>query len=517
MVRKRFGVTCVNRQIKIALFCFLLLIPIHFNKVYAQFFPYNEGTPICSPIDNSCPSVGVGCSRWYAKCVDWPILSSGVCAEGTSLPGGECNSGRTCDMAHIVKSAGFASGYVNVTACGAPDDNGVLTCNAGQSCVQWLISAGSCVRHSGCLAPTQDPCGPPSAIDCLDPQDHCVGILGAPQGYSGVCARCVTQSPPGNIVGVPCDDAAGLYCCDVAGNYECKGGANSVCVLLQQQTCGGRLAFWEVCDNDAECASHNCASQPAAPGQPTRCLPVIVGNLASCNPLFGNCGCVGVQDASGNSLTECAGDSTNGYFCVLPTQCVGPGGFCNGDANCCQQGLGLYGCSSVTGSCYKVQWCQMLGAPCTDNSQCCLANNLGCIGPAGNKTCLDAGTGDFCDGDSCGFPGGDCGLGEKCIGGRCAVDSNCAFGVNQYTGPIIDIDSLLSSIFSLLYPAALLLGMAFIAKAGYSYMTSEGNPQKVREAQEELTSAILGILFILLSVVILRVIIGSVLGVNVGF
>ena len=48
-------------------------------------------------------------------------------------------------------------------------------------------------------------------------------------------------------------------------------------------------------------------------------------------------------------------------------------------------------------------------------------------------------------------------------------------------------------------------------------MTSEGNPQKVKEGQEELTAAIIGTFFILLSVAILRVIISSVLNVPVGF
>jgi len=43
-------------------------------------------------------------------------------------------------------------------------------------------------------------------------------------------------------------------------------------------------------------------------------------------------------------------------------------------------------------------------------------------------------------------------------------------------------------------------------------MTSEGNPQMVQQGQEQLTAAILGIIFILLSAAILRVIISSILG-----
>jgi hypothetical protein len=63
----------------------------------------------------------------------------------------------------------------------------------------------------------------------------------------------------------------------------------------------------------------------------------------------------------------------------------------------------------------------------------------------------------------------------------------------------------------------LFIGIAFIVKAGYTLMTSEGNPQKVKDGQEELTAAIIGTFFILLSVAILRVIIRSILGVSVGF
>jgi hypothetical protein len=72
----------------------------------------------------------------------------------------------------------------------------------------------------------------------------------------------------------------------------------------------------------------------------------------------------------------------------------------------------------------------------------------------------------------------------------------------------------LASIFKILYPVGIGLGLFMIIRAGYKIMTSEGNPQQIKEGQEELTSSVLGILFIILSLVILRVIIKAILGVN---
>ena len=46
-------------------------------------------------------------------------------------------------------------------------------------------------------------------------------------------------------------------------------------------------------------------------------------------------------------------------------------------------------------------------------------------------------------------------------------------------------------------------------------MVSQGNPQQTQDAQEQLTAAIVGIIFILLSVTILRIILGRVIGVTI--
>lgn len=58
-------------------------------------------------------------------------------------------------------------------------------------------------------------------------------------------------------------------------------------------------------------------------------------------------------------------------------------------------------------------------------------------------------------------------------------------------------------------PIVIILGMIFVAVAGYGIMTSQGDPTKAQEAKEQLTSAIMGLLFILLGAGILRAIIST--------
>lgn len=86
-----------------------------------------------------------------------------------------------------------------------------------------------------------------------------------------------------------------------------------------------------------------------------------------------------------------------------------------------------------------------------------------------------------------------------------------------YSGPTItDIMKLITPIAQILYYGGLFIGMCFIVYSGYILMTSEGNPEMTQQGQQQLTAAILGILFILLSSAILRVIINSLIGGNIS-
>lgn len=74
---------------------------------------------------------------------------------------------------------------------------------------------------------------------------------------------------------------------------------------------------------------------------------------------------------------------------------------------------------------------------------------------------------------------------------------------------------LAAGIYNVLYPIGIVFGLYGIIMAGYTYMTSEGRPDKVKDANERLTQAVLGILFIMLSLVILRLIISTLFGADI--
>ncbi len=77
-----------------------------------------------------------------------------------------------------------------------------------------------------------------------------------------------------------------------------------------------------------------------------------------------------------------------------------------------------------------------------------------------------------------------------------------------YSGPIItSLADLINPIAMVLYYAGLFIGVFFIVYSGYRLMVSQGDPQQAKDAQEQLTAAILGIMFILLAKAIVTVII----------
>lgn len=82
-----------------------------------------------------------------------------------------------------------------------------------------------------------------------------------------------------------------------------------------------------------------------------------------------------------------------------------------------------------------------------------------------------------------------------------------------YAGPVFtSFTDVVAPVAKVMYYAALTIGVGAVILAGYMLMTSEGNPDRVKQGQEQLTAAILGVLFILLSAAILRIIIGTFFG-----
>jgi hypothetical protein len=125
----------------------------------------------------------------------------------------------------------------------------------------------------------------------------------------------------------------------------------------------------------------------------------------------------------------------------------------------------------------------------------------------------------------CGF--GGCKSTETCrydasssTGGTCISTASCSSGSTPtpptYTGPIVDFERFLRAGYTLLLPIAIgIFGIPLIAINGYKIMTSQGDPAAVKDGKEGLTSAIIGIIFVLLAMSILRIILGSFLNVTI--
>lgn len=80
------------------------------------------------------------------------------------------------------------------------------------------------------------------------------------------------------------------------------------------------------------------------------------------------------------------------------------------------------------------------------------------------------------------------------------------------TGDPADLFSLgnvVGGIYNLIYPIAIVYGVLEIIIAGYGIMKSEGEPRALGDAKAHLTDSIVGVLFVMLAAVILKVIMKS--------
>ncbi len=110
-------------------------------------------------------------------------------------------------------------------------------------------------------------------------------------------------------------------------------------------------------------------------------------------------------------------------------------------------------------------------------------------------------------------------------GGQCVPNDQGNFScqcTGTPPGPIIgkgfDVSGLIKIVYNITLPLAIIIGFILIVVGGYMFMTSQGDPKKTMEAKEQLTSAIMGMLFVLLSIGILRILIGSLItGSDPGF
>jgi hypothetical protein len=120
---------------------------------------------------------------------------------------------------------------------------------------------------------------------------------------------------------------------------------------------------------------------------------------------------------------------------------------------------------------------------CTTDQQC--SNGFGCLKPGAQP--------------SPNQPLSVCGDGKSCP---------------TAIGPLpTDRPSLLTKVFGIVLSIAGIAALALIIASGYRLMVSQGNPEQVKGAREQLTAAIVGLLFIIFSFVLLQVIGVSILAI----
>lgn len=189
---------------------------------------------------------------------------------------------------------------------------------------------------------------------------------------------------------------------------------------------------------------------------------------------------------------------TNGYPCCLEDDSGNVIGACDsGDSPCtCSEGICKDGAGPINH--FYSTHCLVASDCGAEGQLCCASPDLPCDVSAlicfDNHCCKDEDGDSVCDG---------------------SVGPPRPFGL-LYTGPVIkNLQDILGPVAKMLYYGGLAIGVFFIILSGYRLMTSEGDPQRTKAAQEQLTSAIIGIIFILLSVTILRVIINQIIGENI--
>lgn len=235
-------------------------------------------------------------------------------------------------------------------------------------------------------------------------------------------------------------------------------------------------------------------------------------------------------------------------MCVLRCNSVGAG--------CCTDANGEGYCQGALSCDNSSEYRCVMYEEDTDPEPCGLANNQKCCNYASNPPdavpygdtdhngCVEpllsvsytTSTGSVCN---CQNPDDCGGVGEICcyassgpdVAGYCDTytigcntDGVCVpledyqLNYTPFEGYIIpDITSLLAPIFKILFYAGIAVGILAIILSGYLLMSSEGDPNKVKEAKEQFSASIFGIMFILLSLFLLRVIINNILGADLGF
>lgn len=228
--------------------------------------------------------------------------------------------------------------------------------------------------------------------------------------------------------------------------------------------------------------------------------------------------CVGISVGQNCSIREFYQGTDPAKKCVQGTVCVGKydindpnyvmdAGICKGTPTCTSTGI------SAGGN------CDTRNATGTDPSLKCLAGYT-CVATANSYDAASAGTCVLSSSTSEGsappiVP--DCKLGNvdpaDCIDGTYVIPT-CKDGICKTAiGPLsTNYVKFVKDIFSVLLALVGGISVLLIIISGYKLIASRGNPEQVKGAQEQFTAAIVGLLFVIFSLVFLEVIGISILG-----
>ena len=89
------------------------------------------------------------------------------------------------------------------------------------------------------------------------------------------------------------------------------------------------------------------------------------------------------------------------------------------------------------------------------------------------------------------------------------VSASPAFAQGDEPKRIGEIGTILDKVMDIVFPAAGLICVVFIIIGGYMWIASAGDPAKVKQAQGTLTWAIIGLVFVLISTLVVKTIVSA--------
>lgn len=519
----------------------------HYTNIYASICTV-RGTKMSTPwiVDNNIWTNG---NWWFQPNGGFSSVAVSPCSFSPKVTG--YNSAlpdyTTCGPGQSVVCHKWSNiGNYDCYCAYASSNTGTAQC-----CVDTVSStngAPACGAKAGAQSPTL--CCDPAPVQCKD-------VTG---GTNTACIVCKNKLDA-------CDPSGSAKCCDGSlcravyhnPSDPVSSPAHNICYDKPVTTClNSKAPAGAVCQDNGECVSGSCKFQNAGDLYKS-CTAIAQGS--PCCP-----GCSTASAAScacGSGLTCRMNYTANQNQCLPPITCkaVGATGCEIGNPDsCCSSGSHNATCTDVGGTPTCVQDSATCLAPnipeCSTTTPCCNPGQYDCVAagggthvcapkatcnhsagdtcdPSDTSSCCNSGAQLRCSGGICAdvsasqtctregqcgdLASNDCLPGRRCTSGICTNDTMCDLTGMPYTGPILEFNTLIAQIYKFMYPAGIAFGILLMILSGYKIMMSEGNPIKVKEAQEQLTAAVIGVIFIILAIAIMRVIIKSILGVNVSF